>query len=474
MKRSCCNFLCILLLCVCAGCGDESVLGTSVRVERKTLLVSLDTDGTVRPANETTITPKVRQGAPLVWICNEGTRVKKGDVVARLESASFEDRREELQNSILIKKAGLLSQEKRNDQALRRQKRAVAVAALKLELAKLRRRTAIEPSDIDKASARADVFNRKTILANRKEEGAILEALFRKGFATRSELDQKKLEIARAEADYQKSKIKMRRIIEGLTESEKRKLDIEVSLATNRLDVARKNITKLQRKLTSTINSMKLNLGRTERQLADAERDIANADVRVEGEGLVLMFQEWHSSWYPGKWAWPGARICLLCDLSEMKIAFKLRESRISTVRVGQPVRVRVHAMPGVIFTGRVSHIALQGKDEFEDLQQATRDEVSTADIRVFDIEALLDGPRESIALLRPGMRARTSVHVEEVNNALVVPRNVVTEENGGYVVHVITDAGVERRTIKPGRSSDTELEVRAGLSEGEQVLFNQ
>ncbi len=53
------------------------------------------------------------------------------------------------------------------------------------------------------------------------------------------------------------------------------------------------------------------------------------------------------------------------------------------------------------------------------------------------------------------------------------VPRSAVTYRTGGTTVQVVYNNAIETRSVQVGLHSDTEVEVRKGLNEGDLVVAN-
>jgi membrane fusion protein (multidrug efflux system) len=74
---------------------------------------------------------------------------------------------------------------------------------------------------------------------------------------------------------------------------------------------------------------------------------------------------------------------------------------------------------------------------------------------------------------LRPGMFAQVELKFDVKSAALLVPkRAVITTDNQHSVFVVDTESKVSRKSVNLGYSSDTAVEILAGITEGEQVVI--
>jgi multidrug efflux pump subunit AcrA (membrane-fusion protein) len=72
---------------------------------------------------------------------------------------------------------------------------------------------------------------------------------------------------------------------------------------------------------------------------------------------------------------------------------------------------------------------------------------------------------------LRIGMTADVEIVVKKIADALRVPVVAVTTEDGKDVVYLIKKKKAQKTTIKVGLLSGDFYEVKAGISEGEEVV---
>jgi HlyD family secretion protein len=78
----------------------------------------------------------------------------------------------------------------------------------------------------------------------------------------------------------------------------------------------------------------------------------------------------------------------------------------------------------------------------------------------------------ESDPSLRFGMFARATIDADR-SCGVSIPSSAVTYRTGGTSVQVVRDSIIETRRVEVGIHSDTDTEVRNGLSEGELVVAN-
>jgi HlyD family secretion protein len=188
-----------------------------------------------------------------------------------------------------------------------------------------------------------------------------------------------------------------------------------------------------------------------------------------EGEGVV-----------PGTMNNLGSEIATIADMSEILAWVNVDETEIVNVAIGQGATVKVDAIPGLEYLGKVVEVGSSG---FTKAQQP--------DIKFFKVKVLLDKADES---LRAGMSVRAEIHTASHPKALVVPIQAVLErgfeaeatakdgsrkgsaekaESGedAKVVFVVENGKAKRVKVESGISDDTHVEILAGLKGGEKVI---
>lgn len=144
-----------------------------------------------------------------------------------------------------------------------------------------------------------------------------------------------------------------------------------------------------------------------------------------------------------------------IVDNRRLELTVTVPSSKISAVRLGQPLSFTTDAVPGRTFTGNVSFI------------NPAADESS----RTVKVVAVVDNPDET---LKSGLFAKGEIVTGERRNVLRVPRSAfVTWDLAARsaVVFVVEGEKAVRRTVGTGAGAGDDVEVTKGLSVGEEVV---
>lgn len=191
-------------------------------------------------------------------------------------------------------------------------------------------------------------------------------------------------------------------------------------------------------------------------QLQQVEADIQalqahldNYSIRAPFDGVVGVRQI-----SAGTLVTPGTELATLDDVSSMKLDFQVPEVRLGSLSQGLSLTATTAAYPDRVFNGEIATI------------DSRIDPVS----RSIQVRAVLDN---SDGLLKPGMLMRVTI-ARSPRQTLVIPESAVVPQGQRKRVWVITDrdsGSIEQRDIEIGSRREGEVEVTAGLEEGELVV---
>jgi HlyD family secretion protein len=159
----------------------------------------------------------------------------------------------------------------------------------------------------------------------------------------------------------------------------------------------------------------------------------------------------------------PGSVIGIIADMAEINAEVDVDETEFVNVRLGQPATVRVDALPGREYTGKVVEVGSSGYNR-----------ANQPDVTFFKVKILLDHPDDN---LRARMSVRAEIRTASRPGALTVPIQAVVEREGEKgqkarkVVYVIDGGKAHERTVATGISDETRVELTSGVKPGEKVV---
>jgi RND family efflux transporter MFP subunit len=149
-----------------------------------------------------------------------------------------------------------------------------------------------------------------------------------------------------------------------------------------------------------------------------------------------------------------------LIDVSRYIIEVTVDEIDVARVQVGQTVEVLIDALGSPALIGTVKRIAPQAQ--------------ATSEVTAYELTLEVDPGQRPV---RAGMTASANIVLDRRDNVLLVPASAVRTENGQTVVTVVTtDANGQQQTstqaVEVGLRANDQIEIRSGLTEGQQVLL--
>ena len=189
------------------------------------------------------------------------------------------------------------------------------------------------------------------------------------------------------------------------------------------------------------------NLKVAEAALQLAEAKLAKTEIKAPFSGIIGL-----RSVSVGDYVKEGADLVNLEAIDPLKVDFRVPETYLRLVQVGQSLQVALDAMPGSTFDGRV--VAVNPL-----VDAAGRSVVIRAQVRNQD------------TTLRPGMFARVRLITREQADAIVVPEQALMPQGNEQYVFKVVDGKVARTKVEAGQRRDGKVEVVAGLAPGDTVV---
>ena len=211
---------------------------------------------------------------------------------------------------------------------------------------------------------------------------------------------------------------------------------------------------------------------------------VTNLPVR-EGESVV-----------PGVTNLAGSNIMTIADMSLITAEVKVDETDIVSVALDQKADITIDAIPNKTFHGHVIEIGDTAILRSTGLA-ASQSAVSSQEAKDFKVVVAMDDPPEEI---RPGLSCTAKIVTATRKNALTIPIQALTvrqkgdlepkkegpaavtpvkltpaeekarreEVQGVFVIHA---GKAEFRKVETGITGDTDIEVLSGLNEGDEII---
>ena len=389
--------------------------------------------GEVESAENVEIKSQVKSrgsgGVSILEIVPEGTLVKKGDFLVRLDDAGLQ--KELLRQRISVHQANATLVKAQAD-----------VEAAKLALQEYLSGT-FRQNEEQLESAE---FVAKENFRRAEEYMAYSKKLAAKGYVSEAQLeaDQFAVEKALKELDLAQTKLEVLR-----THTQKAKVnDLNASILTTAA------------RLESARNSYELELTQ-EREIED---QIVNCTILCPAEGEVTYANQNNKGVIIGEGedVRENQTIIRLPDASRLLVQAKINESRVEQVKAGMICRITIDAIRDVELEGSVQSVSVYPWPAFDRYR---------AHIKEYGTKIIINDPPEG---LRTGMTAKVTILSELIEDALQIPLPAVFRKKGqAYCLIAGEDQELELREIDLGPNNMSHAVVVAGLEEGESVVIN-
>ena len=310
--------------------------------------------------------------------------------------------------------------------------------------------------------------------------------------ASRAELEKtvanQTVEIARQEADIENNQASMR-LAELQVEKMKFESFVDKEEAKLRALQAQLSLEQAHKKLEAQrivdaveLRKQELRVAEEERELERAQKDLESLSILAEKPGLVVYEKIWKGSRAEkirvGDEPWGGATLVTLPDLSHMRVQTWVNEVDVDKLEVDMSVYIRLDALPGPVFNGKITKIASLGHEKEGD-----------KNVKVFDIEIEI---AEEDARLKPGMTATCEVVIEtiqplpeETEDEIIqpgeteiadlpvyIPIDAVFEKGGRTLVYRMQGAKTVEQEVTLGKRNENYVVVEEGLGSNDRVAL--
>ncbi|MHC4867128.1 MAG: efflux RND transporter periplasmic adaptor subunit [Planctomycetota bacterium] len=394
-------------------------------ITRGDLLVTVTEQGTLESSSNLEIRCKVEGWSTVNFIVENGTIVKPGDELVRLDSSAKEETISQRKIDYQRALAGLAGAEAEVERA------RISIP----EYEEGRYVSQLESLKKDEAIAKSNLTTSQNMLAH-------TEMMFKRGYVSELEVEGNRFTVTRAQ--------------------------LELAVTQTAIDVLNRFTKEKELEtLNGTLKAAEANLGA---QKAQVELQKQRLDHAIEQfEHCVIVAEQGGMVIHPSAAKWKDAPeveeganvhtnqvLLMVPDLSKMQVKLGIHESIIDRIKPGLPAKV---ILQDSTIMGEVSSVA-----------EVTRPAGWwTGNVVKFDTIVALDSETE----LKPGMSAEVEVTLAWYEDVLTIPVAAVVEIEQEYFCWVMTTDGPQQRTLQLGDTNDQFILVEAGLKERDEVVLN-
>ena len=341
-------------------------------------------------------------------------------------------------------------------------------------------------AQLENVQSASDVAAAKATLASNETDAVASEANLRTLMAT---LNSSKADLARCRLDYDRAESLFKDQLIPKSDYDAKKAAYEVALATEAQNEAR--VAQARAELDSAhghITTARAQLTRSSDMLSKTSYTAPFDGVVTylpvhEGETVVVGIQNS-----------PGSTLMTLADMSVITAEVKVDETDIVNVKLGQTAEINIDAIPGKTFKGEVTEIGDNAIVRSTGLA-TSQSTASSQEAKDFKVVVTLKDPPENV---RPGLSTTAKITTGTRSSALTIPIQALTirdkadleaqnnkgkakpqpvanqqkkkEEIQGVFV-VLPSKKVEFRKVETGITGTTDIEIKSGLKEGEDIV---
>ncbi|HEX5105149.1 MAG TPA: efflux RND transporter periplasmic adaptor subunit, partial [Pirellulaceae bacterium] len=396
--------------------------------------------GEVESANATELRCEVKSrgtgggGITILEVVPEGTMVQPGDVIVRLDSSALEQE-------------NVTQQIKCNSQ-----ESLVIQAKNTLEAAKIARTEYLEGTyKNEEALILNEIFVAEQALRTAETGLASAQRLAARNIITALQLEGAQFNVDKARNDVDAAQNKLNALRKYTQAKMLKQFDSDIATA--------------DAKVKAEESSYQLELDK----LKEIEDQITKCVISAPNAGQVVYCNRYNSGRSgstaefvveAGSTVREQQPIIRLPRSNEMKVKATVNEARVTLVRPGLPVSIRVDALKDVSIMGEVEKVN----------QYAEPGSWSGGNVKKYATFVKINDPP---AELRNGMNAEVRIYVERQSDALQVPVQALAEHKGHFFALVKSGGKYETREVSINSTNDKVAVIKDGLAEKDEVVMN-
>jgi len=439
------------------------------RARRGPLTISVLESGTIKAKEQLILKNEVEGRTSIIFLIEEGTRVKKGDILVELDASGMQDDKINQEISVQNAEAAFISAREHLAVAKNQAQSDIDVAELTLTFAK---------QDLDKyikgeypnqlKAAEEEVTLRKQELTVAEQRYEWSQKLAAEEYISDTELQEDELKKERAEQNITLSQNDKDLLEKYTYVRQMAQLNSDVKQAGMALERTRRKALAEVAQAEADLKAKEAELARQKDKLAKLVRQIGNAIIKAPADGLAIYattarrggFRGNQEPLDEGQEVHERQELIYLPVGDSSTVEVNIHEASLKKLQLGLPTIITVDALPGRRFLGHLDFIA-----PLPDSQSMWMN----PDLKVYSTRVDVD---DADPALRSGMSCKVEIIVAQYEDAIYIPVQSVITEGGETRVYVMEGDKPVRRTVKIGLDNNRMIRILEGVDEGDIVLM--
>jgi HlyD family secretion protein len=450
--------------------SDDTISGIpTYRVQKGSLRISVTESGSIEAREKIVLKNEVEGTTSIIFLIDEGTRVKKGDLLVELDASQLLDQKVDQEIQVQNAEASFISARENLEVVKNQAESDVDKAQLDYDFAIQDLKKYLEgdyPNELKDAESKITISKEEVERAKEKVQWS--RKLYEEAYISQTELQADELsekrtvldlELAENALDLLKNYTRKRKLAQLESDVSQNKMALERVTRKAKADIVQAE---------SNLKAKEAEYKRQQDKLEKIKTQIEKAKIYAPADGQVLYAtsSSGHRPWDRDEPLDEGQQVRERQDLIHLPTStgfnaeIGVHEASLDKVRVGLPAKITVDALPGVTFSGRVVTIS-----PLPDAQSS----FMNPDLKIYNTTIELDNGGD-MNLLRAGMNCTVEIIVDQYKETLYVPVQAVIRVGGQPTVYVIDGDKLEPRNVEIGLDNNSMIRIVSGLEVGERV----
>jgi HlyD family secretion protein len=279
-----------------------------------------------------------------------------------------------------------------------------------------------------------------------------------------AEVARQELALAEAQARRRKFDFELDVPEEVVARNELERARIEHGLATREIAYSEAQLQNLAHRRQLELGNLRAHRDLAASRVHELQRGIEEMTLRAPSAGTAILIANFQGEKPKvGDQIWRAAKVVQIPDLTRFHVEADVEEASAGRLALGQKAHLRLDSLPDLELVGTIAKIGKSVlRHPTQEMRRIVRVEISLAEV--------------DPAQFRPGMRLRGEIEVGRRSAVLTLPETAISFDAAGAYVETprFGPFGRRRVAVELGQRSGGQIEVKAGLVAGQEILAKE